>query len=544
MMSSYEAARDSFSWTDAWDKISTGDKEYLNIGEEALGRHGGSEEIALRLADFDTGDTEEYTYAELNEQSNRVANYLKERTEPRARVAAMLPASFELYAVIFGTVKAGRIYVPLSELFSPDALEYRLADADTSIFFTNDKHKGKLDTADVDTLLEAVLIDIDEPTVDQSVTVREFESLTEYGIHFESVKTHPNDTFGIVYSSGTTGQPKGCKIANNTLLTHYPFCKYVIDLQSEDNYFVTASPAWSYGLIAGTFLPGMWGTAIGAYRGKFRPGPFLRMLEDFQITNLMAPPTALRQIRDTDVDVSQYDLSVRILASGGESLDSATVDWYENKLGVAPLEVYGFTEGAMLACNYPFDDWEIKPGSMGRPVPGFDTRIINDEGEQVATDELGEIAVRKTEDTVFDFTGYWGMPDRTEQKLSGQWIRSDDLATRDEEGYFWYRSRKDYVIVSAGYRIGPEEVEEALMESPYVEEAGVVGVPDEIRGNIVKAYVSVPADIEPTDSVKSEIQSFTRDRLSKHEYPREIEFIDAIPKTATGKTKRDALEDL
>lgn len=544
MSSSYETARDSFRWADAWDAISSGDKGHLNVGEEALGRHGDSEDIALRLRDFATGETERYTYAELNAHSNRVANYLTERTEPRARIGAMLPASIELYAVIFGTVKAGRIYVPLSELFGSDSVEYRMADAGVSILFTNREHAEKFTGVTVDSLSETVIVDGDDLPFEQSAEVRGFESLFDYGSGFESVQTHPEDSLGIVYSSGTTGQPKGCKIAHNTLLTHYPYCEYVLDLRSEDTYFVTAAPAWSYGLIAGTFLPGMYETAIGTYRGEFEPEPYLQLLEDFRITNLMAPPTALRQIRDAGLDISEYELSVRILVSGGESLDAATVDWVEETFGVAPLEVYGFTEGAMLVCNYPFDDWDIKPGSMGRPVPGFDTRLVDDEGVDVAPGELGEIAVRKTADAVFDFTGYWGMPERTEHKRSGQWIRSDDLATRDDEGYFWYRSRKDYVIVSAGYRIGPEEVEEALMESPKVEEAGVIGVPDETRGSIVRALVVLAPAVEPSESVKSELRSFTRERLSKHEYPREIEFIESIPKTATGKTKRDELGGL
>jgi acetyl-CoA synthetase len=229
-----------------------------------------------------------------------------------------------------------------------------------------------------------------------------------------------------------------------------------------------------------------------------------------------------------------------VLLSAGESLDEDTVEWCEDGLGAAPQDAYGLTEAGMLVCNFAFDDWEVKPGSMGKVTPGEEVALLDDDGEQVDRGDVGEIAVKRQEDA----TGsYWGRPEATLETFTGTWLRTGDLARQDEDGYYWYVSRADDVIISSGYRIGPEEVEEALLNHPAVEEAAVVGKEHETRGEIVKAFVTLVGDHESSADLTEELREFARENLSKHEYPREVEIIDELPKTASGKIKRAALEE-
>jgi len=224
----------------------------------------------------------------------------------------------------------------------------------------------------------------------------------------------------------------------------------------------------------------------------------------------------------------------------GESLDEETVRWCETHLGVRPLDGYGLTEAGMTICNSGFDDWTVKPGSMGRPVPGVEVALLDEVGRRVEQGVVGEIAIRRGPDALGQ---YWGKPDATLDTFTGQWQRTDDLARQDEDGYFWYVGRADSVIVSAGYRIGPEEVEETLLKHEAVAETVVVGEPHEGRGQIVKAYVELPAGTEGGEALADEIADFAASELSKHEYPRAVEFVDELPRTATGKVARHQLEN-
>jgi acetyl-CoA synthetase len=250
----------------------------------------------------------------------------------------------------------------------------------------------------------------------------------------------------------------------------------------------------------------------------------------------MVPPTALRQLANAGVEAEGIDL--RVLLAAGESLDEDSVGWCRDVLGTEPQDSYGLTEAGMSVCNYAFEDWEVKPGSMGRPLPGKEVELLDDDEEPVEQGETGEICIRREGD---DRGSYWGRPEATTEMFTGRWLHTDDLAREDEDGYFWYVGRKDSVIVSAGYRIGPDEVEETLLKHDAVAEVAVVGVPDETRGEVVKAHITPTR--EPDEGLAEEIQEFARETLSKHEYPREVEFHDELPKTATGKIARSDLEE-
>ncbi|MFB1062718.1 acyl-CoA synthetase [Natrinema sp. H-ect4] len=528
-----------------WDELVTvGDRESVNIAEEALGRHGDSHETGLRLRDFETGANETYSFAELDTAANRVATYLEATVGSRDRVAAMLPAQIELYAAAYGTIKSGRVYVPLAPLFGDEALQYRLADSGASVLVTSSEHVSKLDGEALPELETVIVVDgtdgLDPDDRPADVALESYDVIERADGDFQSVESHPSDVYAIKYTSGTTGQPKGCPSTHEGTIHLHAYLEYVVDLQPEDNYFVAASPAWSYGFTAGTLAAGLRGTAAGCYRGPFDPEQLLATFEDFEITNAMLPPTGLRKLRSSSASPDEYEVDLRVLVSAGESLDEATVNWCEDALGARPLDAYGQTESGMVVANFAFPDWEVKAGSMGKPVPGHEVALLDEDGEDVGVGETGEIAVKRDRDARTG--GYWGRPESSITSYSGLWWRTGDLAKRDEDGYFWYVSRADQVIISSGYRIGPEEVEETLLKHDAIEEVAVVGVPDETRGRVVKAIVAPASGASPSESLASQLQSFARSRLSKHEYPREIEFVDELPKTSSGKIKRSELD--
>jgi acetyl-CoA synthetase len=536
----YQAVNDQYEVEQGWEEhVHVGDKTSLNIAEEALGRQADSEETGLRIRDFETGETESYTFAELDDAANRVANYLVEHTERGDRVGAMLPTQLELYAVVFGTIKAGRIYIPLAPVFGPEALNYRLEDSAAAVLFADSQGCDVVDGS-LDTLERVVTTDDTVDDVGGDTAVDRYEAVREHGTDFETVETHPNDPYTLTYTSGTTGSPKGVLTPHRVVGELFAYIEYVADVRSDDVYFVAASPSWSYGLSMGTIMSGVRGTAIGCYRGKFDPVTFFETLEEWDVDNAMIPPTALRQARAAGIDLDAWDIDLRVLISAGESLDEDTVQWCEDGLGAPPQDAYGSTEAGMVICNYAFEDWEAKPGSMGKVIPGKEVALLDKDGHEVDQGEVGEIAVKRDEDAN---GSYWGRPEATLETFTGPWLRMGDLARQDEDGYYWYVSRADNVIISAGYRIGPEEVEEALLNHSAVEEAAVVGKDHETRGEIVKAFVTPVSDAETSADLPDEIQEFARETLSKHEYPREVEIIDELPKTASGKIKRVALEE-
>lgn len=540
--STYAAIEELYDREQGWDMlVNEGDRTCLNLGKEALGRHGDSQQTGLRIRNFETKTTETYSFATLDSAANQVANYLTEHTDRGDRVGAMLPAGLELYAVVFGTIKAGRIYVPLAPVFGPDALNYRLADSNTALLFTTADGLNTVDSSEVPHLEQVVVSDAETNGNDiDGPAVESFSTVKDRSPSFDAVETHSSDVFTITYTSGTTGQPKGATATHGATINLHSFVRHVVDLQPDDVYFVAASPTWSYGLQMGTIMAGLVGTGIGCYRGPFDPTEFFGTLDELEVTNAMVPPTALRQSRAAGVDLDNYDINLRVLVSAGEALDAETVDWCEEGLGAPPIDAYGATETGMVVCNYPFDDWEVRPGSMGKSLPGTRVALLDDDGNPVEQGEVGEICVERHADAQ---GGYWGLPNESLAKFSGRWIHTDDLAKRDEDGYFWYVSRKDDVIVSAGYRIGPEEVEATLLAHEAVAEAAVVGVSDDTRGELVRAYVTLRGEREGDEQLAEDIIEFARTELSKHEYPREVRFLDELPKTATGKTQRGVLAD-
>jgi acetyl-CoA synthetase len=544
----YEAAYDNYHSEHAWETmLNAGEPESMNLAEEALERHAGSDDVALRIRDFGTGADEAYSFDELNRAANRAANFFEGHLERGERYGLMLPRRLELYAALFGGIKTQRLFIPLDTKFGPDALSYRMAHAEATTLFTTADHLDKIEADEMPALERVVVVGEGGGSVEGLETIHYDEIETESD-DYEAIRMNPGEPYGLSYSSGTTGQPSQLPSPHAAAVAIEPYLKFVVDLQEEDNYFAAASPAWSYGLTVGTLCPGLIGTNIGAYRGRFDLEMWVDTLDKWDVTNAMVAPTALRQLRASDIDFDQYDIDLRVLVTAGETLDAGTAEWVEEHLGTVPLDAYGLSEGGMLLCNYPFPDWEVKHGSMGKPLPGYDVRLIDPDCEAEASDEnpapAEELTFIDEVGEVGEIAAYQsGGSGPLEGMMPAGWQRMGDLAEIDEDGYWWYRGRADEVIISAGYRIGPEEVQETLIKHDAVEEAGVIGVDHETRGNIVKGYVTLAPGHEESDDLREEIIQFAKEELSKHEYPRELEFIDELPKTASDKIIRKDLEE-
>ena len=546
----YEAVRDTYHAPSAWDRMLTaGEPESCNLAEEALGRHADSEAVALRIRDFETGEDERYSFGALDRAANRAATYFTETMERREIVGLLLSPRLELYASLFGSIKSHRPFVPLDPKFGPEAIEYRLHDAEATTLVTSPDHLPDVAAADVPALERVVVVGDASGHQLEAAEIVPYDTVRDQSPEYDAIRMSPEEAYAIVYSSGTTGQPRPGLSPQATMVGIEPYLNFVVDLQASDTYFAAASPAWSYGLTVGTLCPGLVGSNIGAYRGRFDLERWVETLAEWDVTNAMVAPTALRQLRASDVPVEAYDVDLRVLVTAGESLDAETATWVDENLGTTPLDAYGLSEGGMLLCNYPFPDWEVKAGSMGKPLPSYDVRLIDPSSTVKATDEdpadeadldfvdepgeVGEIAVYQT-----------GGSGPLEGLRPEGWQRTGDLAEFDEDGYWWYRGRADAVIISAGYRIGPEEVQETLLGHEAVSEAGVIGVDDETRGEVVAAAVALAPGYEASDDLKEDIVEFAKERLSAHEYPRRLVFVDQLPKTASDKIKRNDLQAL
>jgi acetyl-CoA synthetase len=533
----YEEACEEFDWSEAWEFYG-GSRESFNLGNQIIGSVDDTDTTAVRIVDMDDGSEEVVSVGDLATRSRQFASFLDDcGLSSGDRVAAVMEPQEALYAAIAGTWLGGYVYVPLYTLFGPEALHYRLENSETKVVVTTSDHRDKIDEDELDDLEQVVIVD--EPTEDETP----FSDVLEYDADYEPADTSADDLCALQYTSGTTGDPKGVEYPHGSPVALYPYTKYGVDLRADDTLLGMAPPAWSYGLFNCTVVPLKVGSELVTIRGEFDPGALVDIVTDHPVTSFFAPPTAFRQMAQLDIEIDPDAIDLRRIFSAGESVGASTVEWVEETFGRTVLEHYGFTEGGMLVNNYPLEGWEIKPGSMGKPLPGLEVELLDLEAnEPVETGDVGEISVRHLEEVSFA-ESYFKMPEKTAAKFGGDWVRSDDLARTDEDGYYWYVGRADDVIISAGYRIGPSEIEDSLLKHDAVAEVGVVGLPDEVRGEVVTAFVVPTASATPSDELAAEISNDVKQRLSKHEYPRRIEFVDELPKTASGKTQRYKLEE-
>lgn len=500
---SYEEIVSEFSWGEAWDLVD-GTPESVNTTTECIDRHVGSGD-AVRLK-FDDGSTERHTFERISEASAQCAHFLEEAgVDEGDRVAIMLNPSLEFLVGFFGTMKRGAVAVPCSELFGPDGLRYRLENTDPSALISSSS------------VIEAVDTSLVETVVEKDELLHDIEG---YPVEYEP-STAGDDVAWVQHTSGTTGRPEAHEYHHESTVYWSPVLDLVLNFQPDDSGFSTASTGWGMGIWGGLFGPLVHGVPTGFRSGQFDPELVLDAFEDFGVDTIVASnATAFEQLLDAAADretVPQLDKVVL----GGEPMDADLSRRIESAFGAFPQQRYGATElRSNVSLDYGYPGYEFKHGSMGKPLPGMEVRIVDEDGTELPPGEVGYV----------------------ELKRSDEWIRSSDAAYRDEDGYLWSAGRMDDTIISSGYTIGPHEVEDAIRSHEKVADVGVIGVPHDERGEIVKAFV-VP-DGPVTAELESDIQSYVKNKLSKHEYPREIEFVESIAKTSSGKTKRAALREM
>ena len=509
-----------------------------NIGADVCDRWAQSE--PGRTAIFDVhadGGVDEVSYGALRDASNRLANLLATRGIARGdRVAILLPQGAAVALSHIAIYKLGAIALPLAKLFGVEAIAYRLKDSGARALITNAQGLVKLGETDTAHDRLDVVLSLDGAT---SGAEDFHATLARASPEFAPALTSADDPALMVYTSGTTGPPKGALHAHRVLLGHLPGIEFPHEFlpQPGDRFWTPADWAWAGGLL-NVLLPGLhYGVPVIAHKfEKFDPQQAFALMAKMQVRNAFIPPTALRMLRSEPRP--QQTIRLRSVGSGGEALGAETYEWGKSVLGVTINEFYGQTE-----CNLVLASCAAigvsRPGVIGKPVPGHRVAVIRADGSECAAGELGQIAIRRPDPVMF--LEYWGKPDATREKFIGDWMTTGDQGIADAEGYVQFVGRDDDVITSAGYRIGPGEIEDCLIRHPAVALAAVVGKPDPVRTEIVKAFVVVKPERPADAALAAELQDFVKSRLAAHEYPRRIEFVDTLPLTATGKIIRKEL---
>jgi len=470
------------------------------------------------------GTRREVAWGELQDLSNRFANVLTEHGVGRGdRVAVVLPATAETAAVFFAVWKVGAILLSMSVLYGDEGIKHRLSDSGAALLVTDEDNAGRFEQAPV-----------------PEVLVLGPDTFAAASPDFEPVDTAADDPAQLYYSSGTTGLAKGILHAHRYVLAHEEFI-YCHEVADGELFHGMGEWAWAAGIAP---LLGPW--RLGAVQfvfqrqGGFDPEQQLAALSRNQVSNVFTTPTAMRAMMGIEDAGRRHPQRFRRVCSAGEPLNPEAIRWFREQYGLTVLDYYGLTESYPLVANYPF--MEVREGSMGRPMPGWDVQILDEDERPVEQGERGEICLRARSNPHYPL-GYWNNEEASRETFGGEWFHTKDAAQADEDGYFWYAGRADDVIISAGYRIGPFEVESACIEHPAVREAAAVASPDERRGMVVKAFVVLAQGREPSDELAGEIQRFVRDRHSAYAYPRRIEFVDDLPKTLTGKIRRVELRE-
>ena len=475
------------------------------------------------------GEARRYTFGDLKRLSDRFANVLVSHgLKPGDRVGVILPQLPETAIVHLGAFKAGMISLPLSTLFGPDALRFRLADSGARLVVTDGEGLEKL--------LE---IGSQLPSLEHAIDVRALDQLLQKAApQFSAVDTGVDDPCLIIFTSGTTGPPKGVLHGHRVLIGQTPGFRLAHGLmpQPGDLCWTPADWAWIGGLVNTLLLAWLQGVPmVSAPRRGFDPEWAARLLLAHGVRNTFLPVTALRMMLRAGVPPG---LRLRSLVSGGEAMEPSLVASTQETFGIPVQECYGQTE-ADFVIGHCASHWPLRPGSMGRAYPGTDIALLGDEGSPLPEGELGEVAVRAPHPTLL--LEYWNRPDATSAKFRGDWMRTGDLARVDEDGYYWFEARGDDVIKSAGYRIGPSEIEDTLLRHPAVAQAAVVGAPDSVRGQVVMAFVVTAAGASAGPQLEVELREHVRTRLAAYQYPRIVEFVDELPMTSSAKVNRAEL---
>jgi len=544
----YEQTYKGFSWDKAEKEL----VDYfadgtLNITYNCIDRHaeGKKKNKTALLFEGARGEKEEYTFGDLKTLTDKFANVLKTHgVEKSDRVFIFLPSIPERYVAFFGTLKIGAIAGTLFAAFQEAALRDRLFDSEAKIVITNAALYPRIEKIrkDLPKLEKVIIIErgsVEQPKGEHLVFYD--EEMKKASSEFAIAHMDKNDYSYMLYTSGTTGKPKGVMHAHGDVLQAMVTTQYVLDLQDSDVYWCTADLGWVTGVVYAALGPWGLGVTQVMFEGRFSPEAWYTVMQDYKVTLWYTAPTAIRMLMGSGVKPKDYDLStLRQIYSVGEPLNPEAIWWGLEVFDLPFHDTWWQTElGGISITNYPMMD--IKPGSMGRPLPGIKAAIIDDEGKELPAGKEGNLALLASSVSSLMKT-IWRNPEKFASYFKDKWYISGDRAYRDEEGYFWFIGRADDVINTSGERVGPFEVESSLVEYPDVVEAGVIGKPDMMRGEIIKAFVVVKEGVAQTEELKEKLQQHVKKHLAGHAYPREIEFIDKLPKTRSGKIMRRILK--
>ncbi|WP_149093473.1 acetate--CoA ligase [Paenibacillus terrae] len=541
-MGPYEQAYNRFQWEDAERHFTWYESGKVNMAHEAIDRHveeGRGDKMALLYCDANRHEA--YTFSELRASSNRFGNVLRKYGIGKGeRVFIFMPRSPELVISLLGILKVGAVVGPLFEAFMETAVKDRLEDSGAVALVTTPALLSRVKREELPELRHIFVVgDVDER--EQGIIDFETEMLTS-SEELEPEWLSREDGLIIHYTSGSTGKPKGVYHVQNAMIQHYYTGKMVLDLREDDVYWCTADPGWVTGTSYGIFAPWLNGATNVIRGGRFSPEDWYRTIERHEVTAWYSAPTAFRMLMSAGEDiVAKYDLgSLRHVLSVGEPLNPEVVRWGWQVYKQRIHDTWWMTEtGGQMICNFP--ELPIKPGSMGKPLPGIQAAILDDRGQVLPPNRMGHLAIRTPWPSMMN--RIWNNPNKFQEyfRFSG-WYVSGDSAYMDEDGYFWFQGRIDDVINSSGERIGPFEIESKLLEHPAVAEAGVIGKPDTVRGEIIKAFIALREGYTPSEALQQDIYRFVKEGLSAHAAPREIEFKEKLPKTRSGKIMRRVLK--
>jgi acetyl-CoA synthetase len=545
-LENYASTYANFSWEQAKSEISYFAEGKVNAAYNAVDRHmhdGRRNKVALYQVDS-KNKLQSFTFQDIYYMSNRLGNALKRLGVKKAdRVFVFLPRVPELYVATVAIAKIGAIAGPLFSAFGPDALRDRLVDSGATVIITSPDLKPKIDGIrdQVPDLEYVIVVGADKTKLGKGELSYE-ELVQEESDQLEAMPMDPEDPLYLLYTSGTTGKSKGVIHVHGDILGQHMTTKWVLDLRDDDVYWCTADPGWVTGTVYSIFGPWSLGASCVTYEGRFDADSWYALIDRLHVTVWYTAPTALRMLMKAgDEVVYNHSLeSLRHICSVGEPLNPEVVRWGMKVYGLPIHDNWWQTEtGMQLIANLPCNP--IKPGSMGKPLPGVYAAIVDDEGKEVEPGVLGRLVVRPGWPAML--RTIWRNEAKFKEyfKIPG-WYFSGDNAWKDEEGYFWFVGRADDVINTAGHRVGPFEVESALVEHPAIAEAGVIGKPDKERGEIIKAFVVLANGVEASDDLLEDIKEFTKRQLAAHAYPREIEIKDSLPKTRSGKIMRRLLK--
>jgi acetyl-CoA synthetase len=548
----YERTCAEFSWTASEREFSKFPAARgLNIAFECVDRHAQGlrrDHLALRWLGKQ-GEVRDFTYGDLQHLSNRFANVLRALGVGKGdRVFALAGRVPELYVTALGTLKNGSVFCPLFSAFGPEPIHQRLSIGEGNVLVTTEALYSRRKIAELRAALphlKHVLVIGDSKNSPPSGT-HEFHHLMKSASEdFETAPTEPEDMALIHFTSGTTGKPKGAVHVHKAVIAHHITGKYALDFHPDDVFWCTADPGWVTGTSYGIISPLTHGISSIIDEADFDAERWYRIIQEQKVTIWYTAPTAVRMMMKAGTEIiRKYDLSsLRFISSVGEPLNPEAVVWGQEAFGLPIHDNWWQTEtGGIMIANY--NAMEIRPGSMGRPLPGIEAAIVqrHKDGsvDQLKGEEVGELALRPGWPSMF--RAYLHEEERYRKCFAGGWYLTGDLAKQDADGYFWFIGRADDVIKSAGHLIGPFEVESALMEHPAIAEAGVIGIPDPMIGEVVKAFVSVKKGYQPGEALRKELLGHARSRLGPAVAPREIEFRDSVPKTRSGKIMRRLLK--